>query len=46
LLDRGWVEVGIPIVGRVNLRRQVVAMVYICGKARLPFLIPLRQGRG
>jgi hypothetical protein len=46
LLDKGWVEFGIPVVGRVNLRRQVVAMVYICEKARLPFLLPLKQGKG
>ena len=46
LLDKGWVEIGIPIVGCVDLRKQIVAMVYICGKARLPFLIPLKQGKG
>lgn len=45
LLEKGWVELGIPAVGRVNLRGQAVTMVYICGKTRLPFLLPLTLGK-
>ncbi len=41
-LEKGWVEVGIPVIGRVNFRRQNVAMVYFCEVSRLPFLVILK----
>ncbi|HEV2120622.1 MAG TPA: hypothetical protein VGS11_11050 [Candidatus Bathyarchaeia archaeon] len=40
-IDRGWVQAGIPIVGRVKIERQVVAVVYVCLKTNLPFLVAL-----
>jgi hypothetical protein len=42
-IDKGWVEVGVPIVGRVNFRREAIAMVYVCEKTRLPFLVILKK---
>ncbi len=40
-LDRGWVEVGIPVVGRLKVHRQAVAVVYVCLMTNLPFLMVL-----
>ncbi len=40
-LDKGWVEAGIPVVGRVKVRREAVAMVYVCQLTNLPFLVVL-----
>jgi hypothetical protein len=42
-LEKGWVELGLPIVGKANIRREAVAMVYICSKANLPFLVVLPE---
>ncbi|MDA4128684.1 MAG: hypothetical protein OK422_04440 [Thaumarchaeota archaeon] len=40
-LDRGWVEAGIPVVGRVKVHREALAMVYVCELTNLPFLVVL-----
>jgi len=44
-LDKGWVEVGIPVVGRINLKREAIVMVYICERTNLPFLVALAETR-
>lgn len=44
-LERGVEEVGIPVVGKVRVRRQVLVMVYVCGKANLPFLMVLPDAK-
>ncbi|MGP8124694.1 MAG: hypothetical protein ACLQEQ_02350 [Nitrososphaerales archaeon] len=40
-LDKGWGQVGIPVVGGFKLRRQALVMVYICELTNLPFLVAL-----
>jgi hypothetical protein len=42
-IDKGWVEIGIPVIGRVNFKRQSIAMVYVCEVANLPFLVVLHE---
>jgi hypothetical protein len=44
-IDRGWVEVGVPMLGRVNIKKESVVMVYICELTRLPFLVVLKTAR-
>jgi hypothetical protein len=44
-LERGVEELGIPVVGSVKVRRQVLVMVYMCEKANLPFLMVLPDAR-
>ncbi len=44
-LDKGWVEAGIPVVGRVKLQRETIVMVYFCLKTRLPFLMTLPSAK-
>lgn len=44
-LDRGSVEAGIPVVGKVGLRRETVVMVYICELTNLPFLVAVGKAR-
>jgi hypothetical protein len=44
-LERGVEELGIPVVGTVKVRRQVLVMVYVCEKANLPFLMVLPDAK-
>ncbi len=44
-LERGWVEAGVYIVGRVKMRRETLVMVYICELTNLPFLVSLEGAR-
>jgi len=44
-LEKGWVEFGVPTIGRINLQRQNIAMVYICEVSRLPFLVVLKTAK-
>ena len=44
-IEKGWVEVGVPVVGRINIKRENLAMVYFCEASRLPFLLVLRAVR-
>ncbi len=44
-LDKGWIEAGIPVVGKVRYRRQTVAVVYMCLKTNLPFLMALPSAK-
>ena len=44
-LEKGWVELGLPIVGPVNFHREAVAMIYVCTKTNLPFLVVLPESR-
>jgi hypothetical protein len=44
-LDKGWAEAGIPFVGRVKFQREILVMVYICGRTNLPFLVALKKTR-
>jgi hypothetical protein len=44
-LERGVEELGIPVVGSVKVRRQVLVMVYVCEKSNLPFLMVLPDAK-
>jgi len=44
-LERGVEELGIPVVGSVKVRREVLVMVYVCGKANLLFLMVLPDAK-
>jgi hypothetical protein len=40
-LDKGWVEAGIHIIGRVKVRREILVMVYVCERTNMPFLVAI-----
>ena len=44
-IDKGWIEIGVPVVGKVNFRRESVAMVYFCERSNLPFLVILTTAK-
>jgi hypothetical protein len=44
-LDKGFVEGGVPVVGRVEIRRETLVMVYVCDLTNLPFLVTLDKAR-
>lgn len=44
-LDRGSVEGGVPVVGRVQVRRETLVMVYVCDLTNLPFLVALEKAK-
>jgi len=44
-LERGNAEVGVPVVGKVNLRKQTLAVVYMCELTNLPFLVTVEKAR-
>jgi len=44
-LDRGSAEVGLPVVGRINIRRETLAVVYMCELTNLPFLVTVEKAR-
>ena len=40
-LERGSGEIGVPVVGKVKLRKETLVMVYMCESTNLPFLVTL-----
>jgi hypothetical protein len=44
-IERGVEKIGVPIVGVVKAKRQILVMVYICDKANLPFLVVLPDAK-
>ncbi len=44
-LEKGWIEAGIPVVGKVRFQREKIVMVYFCVRTRMPFLMPLPSAR-
>jgi len=44
-LDRGSAEVGVPVVGKVSLRKETLCVVYICELTNLPFLVTVERAR-
>ncbi len=44
-LERGAGEIGVPVVGKVSLRREMLAMVYMCEVTNLPFLVTVEKAR-
>lgn len=44
-LDRGSGEVGVPLVGKLELRKEALVMVYVCELTNLPFLVTLAKVR-
>ncbi len=44
-LEKGWAEAGLSVVGRVNLRRETIVMIYVCEKTNLPFLVTLESAK-
>jgi hypothetical protein len=44
-LVKGGAELGIPVVGRVGVRKEMLAVVYICELTNLPFLVTVEKAR-
>ncbi len=44
-LDRGVAEVGVPVVGKVGLRKETLAVVYVCELTNLPFLVTVDKAQ-
>ena len=44
-LEKGWVETGIPVVGKVRFQREAIVVVYFCLKTRMPFLMKLPSAK-
>lgn len=44
-LNRAAGEIGVPVVGRVTLRKEALAVVYICELTNLPFLVVVEKAR-
>jgi len=44
-LERGSGEIGVPVVGKVKLRKETLVMVYVCEITNLPFLVTLAKAR-
>lgn len=42
-LERGAGEIGLPIVGRLQVRRERLVMVYVCELTNLPFLVTIAK---
>ena len=42
-LERGTAEIGVPVVGRVQLKSEALVMVYVCEITNLPFLVTLSK---
>lgn len=44
-VDKGWIEAGIPVVGRIKLQREVIVVVYFCLRTGMPFLMTLPSAK-
>ena len=44
-IEKGWVELGVQVVGRANFRREAIGMVYMCELANLPFLVVIPDAK-
>jgi hypothetical protein len=44
-LEKGWAEAGLSLVGKLNIKRETLVMVYVCEKTNLPFLVSLEKAR-
>lgn len=44
-LERGSGEIGVPVVGRVQVRREALVMVYVCELTNLPFLVTMGKAK-
>jgi len=44
-LERGSGEIGVPVVGKVKLKRETLVMVYVCEITNLPFLVTLTKAK-
>ena len=38
-IDKGSVEDGLPAVGRIEVRRETLVMIYLCELSKLPFYL-------
>ena len=38
-IDKGSVEDGLPAVGRIEVRRETLVMIYLCELSNLPFYL-------
>lgn len=43
--ERGTGEIGVPVVGKVLLKKETLVMVYICEITNLPFLVTLSKAK-
>jgi len=44
-LEKGLGEIGVPVVGKVQLRRETLVMIYVCDLTNLPFMVTLAKER-
>ena len=44
-LDKGTVDGSVPVVGSLKVRRETLAMVYVCELTNLPFLVVLEKAK-
>lgn len=44
-LEKGSMEAGVPLVGKVGVRRESIVMVYMCELTNLPFLVAVGRVR-
>ncbi len=44
-MERGAGEIGVPVVGKMSMRRETLAMVYMCEVTHFPFLVAVEKAR-
>ena len=44
-LDKGSMEAGVPVGGKVEVRRENIVMIYICELTNLPFLVAVGRAK-
>jgi hypothetical protein len=44
-IEKGSVEGGVPAVGRIEVRRETIVMVYICELTNLPFFLTTEKAQ-
>lgn len=42
-LQRGSGELGVPVIGKVKVRKETLVMVYVCEITNLPFLVTVSK---
>lgn len=44
-VERGAAELGVPIIGKINVRKETLCVVYMCELTNLPFLVTVEKAR-
>jgi len=42
-LEKGSLEAGVPVVGKLEFRREALVLVYVCDLTNLPFLVAIAK---